>query len=325
MAVEDPERIAPLYNIKAVARLTGVPPDTLRRWEGRYGIIVPERTESGYRLYSQRDVDTIIWLKSKLDQGLSISRACDMLRHLGGDPGMASPLQHVPSEQTRHQASDGVRSFETLRSVLLEAFKNVDEARASAILSDALSLYSVEDVCLQLLQPALYEVGERWHKGELTVAEEHHASSFVRARLETLFHASPHNVHGKRAIVACAPGELHEIGAMFLAVFMRRAGYHVVYLGQNVPVDSLISMARTLQPSVICISASREASAASLQKLREYLDEMQRKHGRSPLLAYGGLAFNSNPQMAAQLGGIHLGEDARQALQKLDQHFARNP
>src|SRR4051794_24317604 len=81
------QRDTPVYNIKAVSRLTAIPADTLRRWESRYHIINPQRTEGGYRLYSQRDVDTIHWLKAKLEEGLSISRACEMLRQIGGDPG----------------------------------------------------------------------------------------------------------------------------------------------------------------------------------------------------------------------------------------------
>lgn len=323
MENEDLKRAAPMYNIKAVSRLTSVPADTLRRWESRYNIIMPERTESGYRLYSQRDIDTIHWLKSKLDEGMSISTACDMLRHLGGDPGPSVTAQTTSPGLPPSTTLDEVRSFDTLRVALLDAFKAVDEAKAGAILSDALSLYSVEDVCLQLLQPTLYAVGEAWLSGEISVAVEHFSAAFVRARLENLFHSSPPNPRGTLAIVACAPNEMHEIGAMFLAVFMRRAGYRVIYLGQNVPVDSLISMVNVLQPAVICISASRAETAASLNNLREFLDDMERRHGRSPLLAYGGQVFNNYPHITARLGGVYLGEDATKALQKLDEHLGR--
>ena len=318
-----------MYNIKAVTRLTGVPADTLRRWESRYQIIVPERTESGYRLYSQRDIDTILWLKSRLEEGVAISRACEMLRSLGRDPGpfTQSPASGSPGT-TRGLAASQLpnepRSFDALRAGLLSAFKAVDEAGANTILSEALGLYSVEDVCLQLIQPVLYEIGEGWSNGEISVAVEHFSSSFVRARLANLFHSSLHNSQGTLAIVACAPGELHELGAMFLALFMRRAGYRVVYLGQNVPVESLISMVSTLQPALICISASSAESAAPLHKLREFLDGMERKYGRSALLAYGGRIFNSHPAMTTSLGGLYLGEDAQRALHKLDEQLGRN-
>src|SRR3954447_3868572 len=160
---ENSQRDAPVYNIKAVSRLTGIPADTLRRWESRYHVIAPQRTEGGYRLYSQRDVDIIQWLKARLDEGLSISRACELLMHMGGDPGSTHPVPAAPSAPRPAILPTGdelgVKSFEALRSALMEAFQAVDEERAGAVLADALSLYSVKDVCMQLLQPALVQVG----------------------------------------------------------------------------------------------------------------------------------------------------------------------
>src|SRR5438105_835952 len=160
---QDPRRDAPVYNIKAVSRLTGVPADTLRRWESRYQVITPRRTQRGYRLYSQRDVDTILWLKGKLAEGLSISRACEMLRHLGGDPtNILTPARGARSlaAPAGAPAELGIKSFEALRALLIEAFLAVDEERAGAALADALGLYSVEEVCLRVLQPALVQLGE---------------------------------------------------------------------------------------------------------------------------------------------------------------------
>jgi MerR family transcriptional regulator, light-induced transcriptional regulator len=317
----DNQRNAPTFNIKAVARLTGVPADTLRRWESRYNVIAPERTDSGYRLYSQRDVDTILWLKSKLEEGLSISRACEMLRQLGGDPGRTHPVADGSAAPQAYDTRNEIRSFDALRDELLKAFVAVDEGMASDVLSDALSLYSVEDVCLRVVQPALIEVGEHWLSGKVSVAVEHFAASFVRARLDNLFHSSPHNPYGPLVVVGCAPGELHELGAMFLAVFLRRSGYRVVYLGQNVPLDSLIGMLRTLQPRAVCISATRADTAATLHSLREAIDAIQQEEGHAPLLAYGGQVFNRFPHISQRLGGMYLGEDARAAMRMLDEHL----
>jgi methanogenic corrinoid protein MtbC1 len=322
-------RAAPVYNIKAVARLTGGAADTLRRWESRYGVLNPERTSSGYRLYSQRDVDTILWLKLRLQEGMSISRASEMLRQIGDDPGAGSQtpfsrksvsdFSRSPSEPATQQS--GTRSFSALHSELLAAFRAVDEVRASEVLTDALNLYSIEDVCLSILQPALVEIGQAWLEGEVSVAVEHFASSFARARLENLFHAGPHNAYGPLVLVGCAPEELHELGALFLAVFLRRAGYRAIYLGQNVPLNSLVSMIRTTKPQAVCISATRAETASSLHELRGFLDEMKQEVRYAPLLAYGGRVFNSYPHISERLGGIYLGEDARAAVQALDEQL----
>lgn len=320
----DSQRDAPVYNIKAMSKLTGVPADTLRRWESRYNVIVPKRTDSGYRLYSQRDVDTILWLKGKLEEGLSISRACEMLRQMGGDPAPSTQAQTVaPVTPLAPQQVDEspVRSFEALRAELIDALRSVDETRAGELLTEALSLYPVEDVCIQVIQPVLVRVGELWLTGEVSVAVEHFASSFMRARLENLFNQSPHNMYGTFALVACAPGELHELGAMFLAIFLRRSGFRVVYLGQNVPLDSLLGMVRALHPDVVCISATRAETAAALYNLRDSLDKMQAMEGRAPLLAYGGRVFNRFPHITDRLGGLYLGEDARKAVTTLGERL----
>jgi MerR family transcriptional regulator, light-induced transcriptional regulator len=322
-------RNTPIYNIKAVARLTGVPADTLRRWESRYSVIVPERTDSGYRLYSQRDVDTILWLKSKLNEGMSISRACDMLRQMGGDPGAqgattrgATPMPQAETSATTQRQE--ALSFTTLQSALLSAFRAVDEVQASEVLTDALNLYSVEDVCMNVLQPTLIAIGQGWLDGEISVAVEHFASSFTRARLENLFHSSPHNAFGPLVLVGCAPEELHELGVMFLSIFLRRTGYRVIYLGQNVPIDSLIGMIRVVKPQAVCISATRAETAASLYELRAFLDAIEREEGKAPLLAYGGRVFNRFSHISERLGGLYLGEDARAAVAALDERLKRD-
>ncbi len=320
----DSQRDAPVYNIKAMSKLTGVPADTLRRWESRYNVIVPQRTDSGYRLYSQRDVDTILWLKAKLEEGLSISRACEMLRQMGGDPASSTQAQTVAPvvPLAPPQAVESpVRSFEVLRAELIDALRSVDETRAGEVLTEALSLYSVEDVCIQVIQPVLVRVGELWLTGEVSVAVEHFASSLMRARLENLFNQSPHTMYGPFALVACAPGELHELGAMFLAIFLRRSGFRVVYLGQNVPLDSLLGMVRALHPDAVCISSTRAETAASLYNLRDSLDKMQAMEGYAPLLAYGGRVFNRFPHISERLGGLYLGEDARKAAAALGERL----
>src|SRR5512141_472070 len=113
----------PVYNIKAVARLVGLLPVTLRAWERRYGLPLPRRGDQGYRLYSEYDLRTLRWLKNQLESGLSISRAVDYLNGLrisGRDPAgeilVPAPLQ---------PASTG-----SLQAQLLQALTRFDEQAA---------------------------------------------------------------------------------------------------------------------------------------------------------------------------------------------------
>ncbi|HEX8969598.1 MAG TPA: MerR family transcriptional regulator, partial [Chloroflexota bacterium] len=149
----------PLYNIAAVAQRTGVPATTIRAWERRYDYPMPHRDEAGQRLYSERDVETVRWLLDQTQHGVAISRAVDMLRS-----------GHARTDSSAAQAPPrGGRSFAALRAELGQALLTLDAGRADVILAEAFALYSVEDVCLQVLQPLLVDVGDRWHAGELSV------------------------------------------------------------------------------------------------------------------------------------------------------------
>jgi methanogenic corrinoid protein MtbC1 len=314
-SVAQDKRDAPIYNIKAVARLTGVAADTPRRWESRYGIMQPQRSAGGYRMYSQRDVDTIRWLKARIEEGLSISRACELLRQQDEAVPLTPPAPAIPPATT--PPGLGARPLAALEGELLEAYRTADEAAANTTINEALALYSLEQVVNNLIYPSLVEVGERWMRKEFTVAHEHFASALVRGRLANLFHSSPAPLTGPLILVACAPGELHEIGAMVLALFLRRSGYRVVYLGQNVPDESLISMVRTLRPALVCCSASRTETAASLRPLADAVQQMRTESGWAPVLAFGGTLFTRHPDLAQKMGAVYLGPDASAAVRQL--------
>src|SRR5947209_4870534 len=131
----------PLYNIQAVAAATGVPAITLRSWERRYGIPEPKRDPKGYRLYSERDIAVARWLKDRVQQGVGISRAVNMLQVLhSGDV--------VPERPATFD-------FKSLRLRLVEAIRNLDEVAVNRVIGEALVVAPVEEVALDLLQPAL--------------------------------------------------------------------------------------------------------------------------------------------------------------------------
>jgi methanogenic corrinoid protein MtbC1 len=268
-------------------------------------------------MYSQRDVDIIRWLKARVEEGLTISRACDLLRTRqdtgladGGPSAVAAP--RVPDA-----ATSGVRSLPVLADEMLICLERMDEPTAGQLMTEALGLYTVEQVVEELAYPLLVEVGERWARGEWSVAQEHFASAFIRVRLANLLHGSPYNAGGRLALVACAPDELHEIGALVIALYLRRNGYRVVYLGQNVPLDSLVSMVGTLRPAVICCSAARPDTAANLRPLDSLIAEMSRQAGYRPVLVYGGLVFNRQPLLAEQMGAVYLGAAAGAAVARV--------
>lgn len=312
---------AGIYNIKAVVHVTGVAADTLRRWESRYGILAPPRTIGGYRMYSQRDVDTIRWLKARVDEGLTISRACELWRTQGT---LAAPAgaRLPPAASAGPVGRTGGCSLPVLVALVLDHLERLEEAPALQLIGEALALYSVEQVIDRLVAPALEEAGECWARGSWTVAQEHFASGVLRGWLANLLHSSPSNAAGPLVLVACAPEELHEIGVQIVALYLRRAGYRVIYLGQNVPLESLESLVRRLRPAAIGCSAARPETAARLRPLRAMITDLHRQTGYAPILVCGGAAFNRDPHLAEQLGAAYLGPAALAAVERL-RHLAR--
>jgi methanogenic corrinoid protein MtbC1 len=287
----------PLFNTAAVARRTGVPAPTFRAWERRYGFPRPRREPNGRRLYSEQDVEAIRWLQEQGASGMAMHRAVALLRH-----------RQEPTPRVLPAAEPG--AFGALQRALLDAFLALDADRAEAIMAEGFALFPVEDVCARLLAPALVEVGERWHAGELTVAEEHFATALVRSRLATLLAAFMPR-QGPLAMAACAPGEGHEIGLLMVSLFLARAGCRVRYLGPDVPIEDLGRTVVRVRPQLVILSAQGPGTVPALAEALAWLNDLPAPR---PVLAFGGQAFVGHPERAAGIPGTYLGDDAAQAV-----------
>ena len=299
----------PVFTIKTVVQETGIPPATLRAWERRYGVLSPGRSEGGYRLYSERDIAILRWLKRQVDAGVSISRAVALLgiRHPGGEDDMtlASPTAGLPA---------GARSPAAIADELLAALMAFDEARADALLSEAFAIYPVEQVAEEILAPTLVEVGERWHRGEATVVQEHFATAILRRRLSVMFQAYDQPAAGPLAITGAAPTEWHDVGILLVSLALRRNGWRVIYLGQNVPADQLLQEIRRLHPDLVCLSATTREGAAELAQV---YDGMAALPAPRPRLIFGGRAFNLAPDLRDRFTGAYVSASARDLIAAL--------
>jgi len=285
-----------MYTVNEVEERTGVPAATLRQWERRYGFPLPERSESGYRLYGDADLRHIRAMKQHIDDGVPASRAAAMVRSAG-------------------DVERGPRSLAALRVDLVEALVALDESRADRVIGEAHALHPLEDVVLDLFRSTMLELGERWHAGRIATTTEHFASSYIQGRLRALMSLAGNSRNGQRVIVACAPHDQHEIGAMMLAVMLRREGYHVLYVGANTPVADLADMARAVRPAAVMVSAS------SLESVEQLLTQRAHLHGLAPVVAFGGNGINEDPRRAEALGGVYLGDDVPEALRLLAQQL----
>jgi DNA-binding transcriptional MerR regulator len=314
-----------LYNTGAVVRRTGVPADTFRAWERRYGLPAPVRTRGNQRLYSEQDVATIAWLRDQTRAGLSISQAVRLFRAGGAADPAAPPAADSPTREESQLDGEVVERMPVFRDEVVQALLAYDAARASRVVEEALALLPIEAVCLHVLQPALYEIGHRWARGEIGISSEHFASAFVIRKVGALFNLSQPE-EGRGPIVAtCLEGELHEVGLLLTCLFLSRRGFRILYLGPNLPLDDLVETIRRLRPPLVLLSASTPPAALHLAEASREIKERTASEGPpryAPVVGYGGHVFVEHPELRTGVDGIFLGRDADEAASRIDAALA---
>jgi MerR family transcriptional regulator, light-induced transcriptional regulator len=296
-----------LYTTAEVESRTGIPSTTLRQWERRYGLPNPQRGDNSYRLYSEADLLHLEFIQGRLSEGINISRAVELCLEHFKPQALFNPaleLETLLSASAEHGLQDYIEE-------LLEASLKADYDWAGRVLSNCYARFTVEDVLTHVIQPVLREVGELWQRGKITIAHEHQASAYLRGKLQILLDMVGQPHLGPGVIVACGPGETHEIGSLMLAVMLRRAGIRVFYLGADTPLADLVQYTQSHPVDAVLLSVGANGALA---QLRNQCSNLERLH--IPIF-YGGAAFNANPSLALELGGQYLGSNAQQAVRYL--------
>jgi MerR family transcriptional regulator, light-induced transcriptional regulator len=292
----------PIFNIKAVVEATGLPAATLRAWERRYGALSPGRTESGYRLYSARDIAVLRWLKARVDEGMNISQAIQLL--MQARPGERGTRSDTP----RPEPGNGPRE---IREALLAALLRYDESQADRLLEEAFAIYGLETITESVLAPAMAQLGDMWHEGRASTATEHFASNYLRRKIDSIINAAPQSTVGPLIILGCAPGDWHELGLLLIYLMLRRRSINTIYLGQNVPLEQFVEELERLKPALVIMSAT---TAETVPGLIEIGSAVQQMPAPRPLFAFGGRIFNVQPELRTRVPGVFLGESARSAV-----------
>jgi methanogenic corrinoid protein MtbC1 len=320
---------APTMRIGDLAARTGVSVHVLRVWERRYGLLTPTRSPGGYRLYGPMDEWRVREAVRLREQGMSAAQAAAAALEASraavpsADSGEGLPAwvgDGTPTDAgttpdggapLTGPAPDGVAR---LQQQLLKAVGEFDGTAAQAVLDVALEHLGVEQTIAELVLPALRETGERWAGGEFTVAQEHFASNLIRTRLSALTLAWDSGT-GPVAVLACPPGEHHDLGLLSFGVVLGRAGWRVRYLGADTPVDTLGSAVTLLQPDLVVLTAVRREPLDEAAQAFETLPEQAREALRRARFVVAGAGADA--PVAARLGAALLQGDPVVAARRL--------
>jgi DNA-binding transcriptional MerR regulator len=255
-------------NIQAVSRLTGVSAPTLRKWEERYGVLRPGRTEQNHRRYSEVDVQTVLWLKARLEQGYRIREAFCLL----SDDGDVAPVSE-PCE---------------LAGELAAAALELDAQRLACAVKLALTSAPLRLAVDEILVDAFDRLGKL--PGENRVVAEHLLTELVTSRLHALLARTSGQRGGATAVLCCVPSERHQLGLLCVAALLQLEGWRVVYLGPETPLRGAFVSAEAVGARVVAVSATleRRARAAEVE-----LDKLESAHP-SLTVVRGGSGFGSD-------------------------------
>jgi MerR family transcriptional regulator, light-induced transcriptional regulator len=231
------------------ARRVGVSPELLRAWERRYGLLQPLRSDGGFRLYTDEDAERVSRMRRALDEGLSAAEAARL---------------------TLAQVRPAGGLLDDAQERLLAAAREYDEASVQTVLDEALAGFALATVLGELVLPVLREIGDEWERGALEVGQEHFSSNLIRERLLALARLWGRG-GGPLAILACAPGERHDIGLIAFGLVLRSHGWRILFLGADTPVSTLEQAVSTTAPRLLVVAsmdgALLEAEGPALRRL----------------------------------------------------------
>jgi MerR family transcriptional regulator, light-induced transcriptional regulator len=253
--------------IGELSRRSGVSPELLRAWERRYDLLQPTRSPGGLRLYSLEDLERVRLMSRHIESGLAAREAAALAARAplraeaaGGEPGLGGSAVAFDPQASRAALGRAVDAF--------------DEPAAQAIFDELLAAATIDALLSEVVVPFLRDIGERWERGELSVAQEHFASNVLRGRLLGLARGWGGG-SGRRALLACPPDERHDLGLIAFGLALRARGWRIDFLGSDTPVESVVRAAGAVRPDLLVVSST---APDLLTAVAPELEALSREH-----------------------------------------------
>lgn len=235
------------YKIDHVAKLTGLTKHVIRSWERRFDLLKPERGDNRYRMYSQEDVDLLIYIKDQLEAGFAIGELASLGREnlidqMKTNKSRSEPTYELPLERIQNQLAASLTPFDRMKFI--------------RTFNESVALFSFDEVFYKVFIPLQRKVGDLWHQGKIGVGEEHFVSNQIRQKFLAMLNQIPVSEQGAKVVLACLPNDHHELGAWIAAYQCVMNGCQVIYLGADMPVKELGAFCTLTHPNLIILSCT---------------------------------------------------------------------
>jgi DNA-binding transcriptional MerR regulator len=267
--------------IGELSRITGVSQDLLRAWERRYGLLSPARSPGGFRLYSDADEQQIRAMLRQLARGLSAAQAAQVV--LAEPEPVVGPPADLAGIQLRLQT----------------ALEQYDEVVANEIFDELLAVFETRTILTDVVLPVLRAFGQGWAEDRVTIAQEHFATSLLRGRLLGLARGWGRGL-GPVAVLACPPGEYHDLPLVLFGLSLREHGWRVAFLGADTPIDMIDHAASAVAARAVVMST---VAAERLEPIERDLAALSKERA----LAIGG--SGAERTLLRRVGALELHGD----------------
>jgi MerR family transcriptional regulator, light-induced transcriptional regulator len=301
-----------LHPIQVVVRRAGITADVLRAWEKRYGVVMPARSVTGRRLYSDADIERLRLVREAMAGGRRIGDVAK-LSH-----GVLERLVREDRERVVANTEAGLRSpvdEPDLLDPALAAVRQADQRGLYRLLFRAVLVLTPSRFIEELATPLMHEVGALWERGELSPGHEHAATEAMRRVLSEMFAMLQASSDGRPSLVVATPsGQRHEIGAMLAATTAALEGWRVTYLGADLPAHDIARIARDVRAVAVAVSVTTDEGDTPTELVR-----LRKALGRDVPILVGGQQTAALNGSAAKLTSV----PSLEAFRALLQTFAR--
>ncbi|MGJ0484533.1 MAG: MerR family transcriptional regulator [Methylomicrobium sp.] len=291
------------YSISTVAKRSGIKTELVRAWERRYQAVTPTRTTGGHRVYTDQDIARLTLLNQATTHGHSISRiahySLDELKKLlhAEEAAMPAKLRTLPiTNSTKPLAEEYVQKC-------YAAVIAFDGRTLESYFENAIVELGIQNFIEDLLDPLFTLIGDRWKTGELRPVHEHMASSVIRSLIYLLRNNSPYSPAAPKMVVTTPVGQLHELGALLAAIIAELKGWHVTYLGANLPAEEIAAAVKFTEASAVTISIS---SCTNDNVVPKELRRLRKLVGCEIALVVGGRAAPYYENILNEVGVVKM-------------------
>jgi MerR family transcriptional regulator, light-induced transcriptional regulator len=291
-----------LYSINDLEKITGIKAHTIRIWEKRYNVVSPGRTSTNIRYYKDGDLKKLLNISTLNRHGFRISHIISM------------PAEEINEKIL--EISSKSNDFESQINSLIVAMIEINEESFEKILSKATLKLGFEKVISQILFPLLEKIGVLWQIGTITPVHEHFVSNIIRQKIISAIDAQSHMVKSdsKTFILFLPENELHELGLLFYNYLLKKKGFKVIYLGQNVPFSDLLEMKKVKNAEYLF---TYFMAAMPTEEIPAYLQKLSDKFPLKTIFISGQQLKQVNSNLPQNISVVKNPLDFKETIQNL--------